>query len=68
MGDVLKFTGTTVLDTPAADVLGAAIEADLDMVFVLGVRRDGQPYYAGSTSRVGDAFILFEKFKRDVIA
>jgi hypothetical protein len=55
-------------DVPAECILDAAKEANLDVVFVLGFDAEGEPYFSSTTSDVGLALVLFEKFKRHVIA
>jgi hypothetical protein len=54
-------------DVPADCILDAAKEADLDVVFVLGFDAEGTAYFTSSTTDVGLALVLFEKFKRAVI-
>jgi hypothetical protein len=67
MGEVIFGNFDTSLDVPAERILDGAKEADLDVVFVLGFDAEGGTYFAGSTSDVGMALVLFEKFKRQVI-
>jgi hypothetical protein len=66
MGDVVVLRVKTPLDIPPDRVLDGAKAAELDVVFVLGLK-DGELYAAASTSDVGEALVLFEKFKRQVI-
>lgn len=63
---VISFAGITLKDTSPNSVLDGAKCHGLDVVFVIG-EKDGELYAAGSTSAVGDALVLFEKFKREII-
>lgn len=67
MAKILDFTGETTVDLPAKTVLEGAIKQDLDIVLVIGVCKDGQHYYAGSTSSAGEMLLLVEIFKSKVI-
>lgn len=65
-GNVVPFTGVTLNDTTPESVLESAKKVSLDIVFVIG-EKDGELYASGSTSDIGSALVLFEKFKRLVI-
>lgn len=66
MGEVIPLRCKTILDTSPESVLNGAIEHGLEQVFVLGWK-DGEPYFAGSSSDVGAALVLFEKFKKAIV-
>lgn len=48
--NVVTLPVSTTLDLPPERVLSAAIKADLDTVLVIGIDKEGEPYFAGSTS------------------
>lgn len=66
MGNVIQGRFITTVDTTPDSVLDGAKRHELDVVYVIG-EKDGEPYFAGSSSDVGHALVLFEKFKRAVI-
>lgn len=65
--EVIDFPGSTTLDTSPERVLSAAIAHDLESVVIVGKRKDGEPYYAGSTSDMPAVLYMIELFKRDVV-
>lgn len=67
MGEVI-FGLFEDVEVPAETILDAAKDANLEVVFVLGFDAQGEPYFSSTTSDVGLALVLFEKFKRQVIA
>lgn len=67
MAKILDFTGETTADIPTKTVLEGAIEQDLNTVLVIGFCKDGQYYYAASTSSAGEMLLLVEIFKSKVI-
>lgn len=66
MGEVIIGNFITSEDIPCERVLDAAKAQNLDTIFVL-VMKDGETYFAASTSDVGQALVLFERFKREVL-
>lgn len=48
--NVIDFPGGTTVDIPAEKILKAAIEADLGDCVVMGWTKDGDEYFAGTTS------------------
>lgn len=48
--NVIDFPGGTTVDIPAEKILKAAIEADLGDCVVMGWTKDGNEYFAGTTS------------------
>lgn len=64
--NVIPFRGQTTVDMPPQGPLQAAIDHRLDQVFILGMK-DGEAYFAGSTSDVGLALLLTEKFRRAIV-
>lgn len=67
MGEVIPLSVITTVDTTPASVLDGAKKAELEHVFVLGRAADGSLYAAASTSDIGQALVLFEEFKKEVI-
>ena len=63
--NAVKFPGLTKAEVPAEDVLQGALEADLEIVIVLGETKDGELYAAGSVADgplnawLAQKFILF---------
>lgn len=66
MSNVIKSPGETVLDVDPDTVLDAAI-GKLESVLVLGWDFNDQPYFAGSTSDMGEILILIELFKKQIL-
>lgn len=52
MGEVINLNTDTLLDIPADKVIEGAVEADLDMIVVIGWGKDGSLYFGSSS---GDA-------------
>lgn len=69
--NVIKFPGNTTIDLDPADVLGAAIEADLEEVIVIGFPKGAlvtDPLYiAGSTCDLGVINLLIDMAKNDLL-
>lgn len=57
----------TTLDIPVDAVLDAAKSENLMQVLVIGMREDGQTYYASSYSDIGEMLLQTEIFKRQMI-
>jgi hypothetical protein len=68
MGDVIYFPGETSLDIPADRVLLPAVDADLEQVIVIGRYKDGEFYFAGTTSDVTLTNWLIDKAKKTVMS
>ena len=60
---IINLPVITTLDTPPANVLDAAKEADLGSVVVVGHTKEGHIYFAASMSDGGEVLWLFEKAK-----
>lgn len=65
MGDVLQFTGETISDLKADDVLEAA-KGKLERVIIIGVTKEDQDFHAVSTRDIGDVFWLIDRFKHRI--
>ncbi len=63
MGEVLKFTGITSLDSNPDRVLEEAV-GELETVVVLGFTKDGAEYFASSVSDGGTVTWLMDRAKR----
>lgn len=48
--NVIRFPGASTVDIPAESILKDAIEAGLTDVVVMGWTKDGDEYFAGTTS------------------
>lgn len=66
MGEVIILDMETSLDIPAARVLAAALEADLDVVVVLG-RVNGEEYFASSMTSGPEVVWLLERLKSRIL-
>jgi uncharacterized protein with WD repeat len=60
--DIHKFTGNTLLDLEADDVLEAA-KTHLESAVIIGWTNDGDLYVASTTSKTGEIFLLLELTK-----
>lgn len=67
MGDVIKFDGITRLDIPANDVLGGAVDANLESAVVMGYDQEGEFYFASSIANGPDVLWLMENLKKMLI-
>ena len=61
--NVITFNGKTLADTTPNSVLKNAPD-DLKYVLVIGLDKDGKPYYASSESDLCKAVYWGEKFKQ----
>lgn len=57
----------TRLDIPAERVLNGALDADLDRCFVIGRTRDGEFYFASTTSDGGTVIWDMEIAKSELL-
>jgi|GEM_PF-2705635 len=64
---VLRWRGITKLDLPADQILGAAQEAGLRCVVVLGYDADGAEYFASSIADGADVLWLLERLKQQLL-
>lgn len=60
--DILQFTGETLHDIPADQVLTEAV-GKLDKVIIIGFKEDGELYMAASCGKVPEAIYLLELCK-----
>lgn len=67
MAEVILLPCTTRLNLPPDRVLGAAMEADLSGVLVLGFDKDGDIYMATTYADGGTAIWLMEKCKKRLL-
>lgn len=67
MGDVVSIGTETTIDLPIEKVLGAALEADLEQVILIGVTRGGEVYHASTTSDIPEMLFRAEMFKRQLL-
>lgn len=67
MSNVVDLNCKTRLDLPAEKVLGKALEADLDIAVVIGYDKDGEFYFASTTSNGADVVWLFEQGKLELL-
>jgi hypothetical protein len=65
---IIPISCSTKLDLPASRVLEKAIDAELNVVLVLGFSEDGDLYAASSTGNEGMLLRLLEKFKHKLMA
>lgn len=65
--NVINWGGTTTAPIPAENILRQAIDADLDMVIVVGADRDGNLYFAGNRSEVADINLCLDAAKAQVL-
>ena len=66
MGKVILWTGVTTLDTPPDRILEQAL-GELDKAVICGIDKNGELYFASSTSQLPDILWLLEKVKQDVM-
>lgn len=67
MADILEYTGTTLLDIPAKTILRYAREANLESAIVIGRKKDGSFYFAGTTSDLPLLAYEIERAKKIVM-
>lgn len=67
MGDVVDLNCITSLDLPADRILNKAVEADLDTAVVVGWKKNGEFYFASTTSDGGNVLWLFEVAKLELM-
>ena len=60
MGDVIDFGGGTKGEVPVSNVLDGA--KDLDMVIVLGFKKDGTEYFASSSGNAAECAWLAGRY------
>ena len=63
---VYTFDGMTKNDIDADFVLEAA-KGKMDNVLVLGIDKEGNEYFAASSSDLGDALLIVELFKKRIV-
>ena len=63
---VYAFDGLTKYDIDSDFVLEAA-KGKMENVWVLGIDKDGEEYFASSTGDLGDALLIVELFKKRII-
>ena len=66
--NVVVLPVTTTLDMSPERVLSAAITADLDTVLVVGMEKDGTPYFAGTTGYKPDVLWHLEQAKKLILS
>lgn len=64
---VLRWRGITKLDLPTDQIIGAAQEAGLRCVVVLGYDADGAEYFASSIADGADVLWLLERLKQQLL-
>lgn len=67
MGEVVDFSGPTLLDIPPEKVLTGAIESGLTMCIVIGECADGEIYHASSTSDLAALILALEMCKHELL-
>lgn len=67
MGKVILWNGVTTLDTPPDRILEHAV-GELDKVVICGLDKNGELYFASSTSQLPEIIWLIEKIKQQVMA
>ena len=67
MGDVVGFSGLTKLDTNPDDVLDGAKEK-LEMCVVIGWHKDGDLWFAASSSEAAEISYLLDLAKAEVMS
>jgi hypothetical protein len=65
--NVITLSMPTTLDIPPERVIKAALEADLDMVLIIGWTEDGKMYASCSTGNMPETLFLIEKFKQEIL-
>lgn len=66
MVEVLYFNGITKLDLPVDRILQCAIEENLELAIVVGVK-DGEMYFASSKADGADVLWWLEKAKKALL-
>lgn len=66
MGNVIKFTGETLLDLNPDDILEEA-KGQLDKVLILGYTKEDEEFFASSFADGMTAVWLLERFKHLLI-
>lgn len=61
--EIINFSGVTSLDMPPDRILGAAIEAKLAEVVIVGIDVDGNEYFASSQADAGNVVWHLERAK-----
>lgn len=67
MGDILKFTGDTILDIPADELLDAAKTWGMVKCVVVGFNEDNELCFGGSTSDVPMINWLLDLAKQQIL-
>ena len=68
MGDVVELPVITKLAIPVKRILTRAQKADLDLVIVIGVTKEGELYFCASEANGGDNLWWIEKAKKALLA
>lgn len=68
MGDVVELQVETTCDIPPERILRKAIEEDLEMVVIIGRKKDAENYFSISTADKGYNLLMVERFKKALMS
>lgn len=68
MSNVIVLGGLTTNDIPPDRVINAAQEYEISPVVVVGKDKDGDLYFAASTSDTAEVLMLLERAKKRLLA
>lgn len=64
---IIDFPGMTILDLDPKKVLAAVPSEEIENLILIGMTKDGEFYYAGTTSHVPTMLWYLECFKKDCL-
>lgn len=64
---VVPLDQITTNDVPPEKIIEGAAEEEFEDIVILGKLKDGTMYYASSNASIGDAFVMMDKFKLDML-
>lgn len=65
--NVVILGGWTKVDLPPERVINAAQENEVNPVVIVGKDKDGELYFAATTSNTGEVLLLLERAKKRLI-
>lgn len=66
--NVVDLSVVTTLDIPVERILRKAMEADLESIIILGMRKNGEEYFCSSVADGGTVLWKLERCKRQLLA